>query len=205
MKQEFEAIDTDGSRWIDKSQLKAYAMKMKYDFTEEELDDLTYNMDTNQNDKISMDEFIAGMVGLSLLCSHRFTTERCSFLLTNSFVLGRFLYEKAAARAGYANYVINDEMYLMKIEADFKEIDQDGNGFINKQELREMGKKVQYYLSEDELESIMKDMDEDQDGKITLEEFIAATVSITAPDRACSCDIHFACLNSTFLWSVSLR
>ncbi len=56
-----------------------------------------------------------------------------------------------------------------------------------------MGKKVQYYLSEDELESIMKDMDEDQDGKITLEEFIAATVCITAPDRACSCDIHFAC------------
>lgn len=56
-------------------------------------------------------------------------------------------------------------------------MDADGSGVVTKEDLRQKAKEVNYYLSEDELESTIQSMDEDGDGKITLEEFIASMVS----------------------------
>jgi len=69
MKQEFNAIDTDGSGWISKAELKAYSMRMKYNLTEEQIDDFLYQADVNQNDKIGLDEYISAMVGDKPVCS----------------------------------------------------------------------------------------------------------------------------------------
>jgi Ca2+-binding EF-hand superfamily protein len=68
-------------------------------------------------------------------------------------------------------------MYLEKLKADFKAMDADGNGVVTKEDLLQKAKEVHYYLSEEELESTIQSMDENDDGKISLEEFIAATVS----------------------------
>ena len=68
-------------------------------------------------------------------------------------------------------------MYLAKLKADFEEIDADGNGVVTKEELRLKAKEIDYYVSEEELERTIQSMDEDNDGKISLEEFISATVS----------------------------
>jgi hypothetical protein len=73
--------------------------------------------------------------------------------------------------------VVNGEMYIEKLKAEFKTIDQDGNGLVEKAELVEMAKNLQYGLSEEELDNIVKDMDSDHDGMISLEEFIASAVS----------------------------
>ena len=40
-----------------------------------------------------------------------------------------------------------------------------------------MANKLAYTMNEQELDSLMNDMDDNKDGKISLEEFIAATVS----------------------------
>ena len=58
-----------------------------------------------------------------------------------------------------------------------EEIDADGNGVVTKEELRLKAKEIDYYVSEEELERTIQSMDEDNDGKISLEEFISATVS----------------------------
>ena len=54
----------------------------------------------------------------------------------------------------------------------------DGSGFVDKDELRQMASNLGYEISEDELTSLMKEMDHDDDGKIDFQEFIAHNVCI---------------------------
>jgi len=62
LKGEFKSIDTDGSGWISKAELKKYSSTMKYNLTEAQIDDFIYNADANQNDKVGIDEYIAAVV-----------------------------------------------------------------------------------------------------------------------------------------------
>lgn len=62
MKKEFNSIDSDGSGWISKAELKAYSMNMKYNLTEEQIDDFLYEADANGNDRVGLDEYISAMV-----------------------------------------------------------------------------------------------------------------------------------------------
>ena len=48
---------------------------------------------------------------------------------------------------------------------------QDGNGFINRQELRVVMMNLGEQLSEDEIECLIDDVDIDGDGQINYEEF----------------------------------
>lgn len=145
MKQEFDSIDSDHSGWISKSELRAYSKTMKYNLTEEQIEDFLYQADANQNDKVGLDEYISAM---------------------------------AAAQTGKAYFILNGEMYLAKLKADFQAMDADGNGVVTKEDLRQKAKDIEYYITEEELESTIQSMDENEDGKITLEEFVAATIKI---------------------------
>ena len=67
---------------------------------------------------------------------------------------------------------------IEKLKADFAAIDKGNSGFVEKEELVAMAANLNYALSETELNAIVEDMDADKDGKISLEEFIAATVKV---------------------------
>ena len=67
---------------------------------------------------------------------------------------------------------------MAKLQADFAAMDTDGNGVVTKEDLRKKAKEINYSLSEEELDSTIASMDSDNDGKINLEEFIAAAVRI---------------------------
>lgn len=67
MKTKFKSIDTDGSGWINKAELKQWSVESGYGFSEEQIDDLCYEMDSSGNDRISIDEFINGMVRAQIL------------------------------------------------------------------------------------------------------------------------------------------
>ncbi len=62
IKAEFNIIDTDRSGWISKAELKEYSRKMKYNLTEEQIDDFLYDADANENDRVGLDEYISAMV-----------------------------------------------------------------------------------------------------------------------------------------------
>ena len=68
-------------------------------------------------------------------------------------------------------------MYICKLKADFASTDLNGDGFVTREEILENAAAIEYYLTADELEATMRDYDIDHDGKISLDEFIAATVS----------------------------
>ena len=62
MKTKFKSIDADNSGWIGKLELKKWSADNGYGFSEEQIDDLCYSMDSSGNGKINVDEFIQGMV-----------------------------------------------------------------------------------------------------------------------------------------------
>jgi Ca2+-binding EF-hand superfamily protein len=92
--------------------------------------------------------------------------------------LDRFrIVPQAASQTGKAYFVLNGEMYLAKLKEDFKEIDVDGSGIVTKEDLQRKAIDIDYFLSEEEIESTIQSMDGDGDGQISLEEFVASAVS----------------------------
>lgn len=79
-------------------------------------------------------------------------------------------------REGNSYFVINGELYIQKLRADFDAIDVDGSGFITKEDLVEMARQSNYVLSKEELDKTIEGMDDDGDGKISVEEFVASAV-----------------------------
>jgi len=75
-------------------------------------------------------------------------------------------------------------MLLAKLKSDFKGLDADGSGFVTEKDLRDKAKEASYCVTQEEMDSIIKDMDENKDGKISLEEFIAA--SVRSEEALCS-------------------
>ena len=74
---------------------------------------------------------------------------------------------------------MNGELFLRKMVDDFKAIDRDGNGFIDRSDLEDISKQLEYEMTDEELDFQFRDMDQDNDGQISLEDFIAATVKIS--------------------------
>lgn len=81
-------------------------------------------------------------------------------------------------QTGKPFFTVTEEMYSAKLKADFGRLDEDGSEFVTPEELRVKAKEVYYYsLSEKELLTVIDTMDLDGDGKISLDEFVAAAVS----------------------------
>ena len=55
----------------------------------------------------------------------------------------------------------------------FKTFDADGSGFIDRHEMRSLMKKLAQDLTEEEITQIMDEVDQDDDGEISFEEFRA--------------------------------
>jgi len=64
MVKEFKSIDTSHDGTIDKSELTEHSKKMKYGLTEEQIEDFLYEIDSNGNDIVGLDEYIAATVSL---------------------------------------------------------------------------------------------------------------------------------------------
>ena len=89
---------------------------------------------------------------------------------------GPILETQAATKTGKAYFHLNAEMYVAKLKDDFRELDVDGNGVVTREDLLQKAKDIHYFLSQEELERTIQSMDEDGDGKISLEEFVASVV-----------------------------
>lgn len=80
--------------------------------------------------------------------------------------------------------MINGELYIEKLKADFGAMDADNTGYITRSNLQEMAEKTDYILSEKELDETMKELDLDGNGEISIDEFIAASIRIKDPSVA---------------------
>ena len=67
---------------------------------------------------------------------------------------------------------IRDENSDEEIREAFSVFDKDGNGVISPAELRHVLSNIGQKLSDDEIDEIMRDTDEDEDELINYEEFV---------------------------------
>lgn len=73
--------------------------------------------------------------------------------------------------------ILKDKVALRKIAAEaFKAVDTDGSGFLEKNELEQVLNNVSLDLgvdkpSSEEVEEVLKELDANSDGKLSLEEF----------------------------------
>jgi len=96
-------------------------------------------------------------------------------------LLDDFIQVMASSQAGNSFYILNGELYIEKLRADFRSMDADNSGYITRENLQEMTAKSDYILSEKELDDTMKAMDLDGNGQISIDEFIAVSVRIKDP------------------------
>ena len=129
MKEKFQEIDTDQSGWISRTELMEYYKKIDYEYTEEEIDDILYEVDFDGDGKIQIDEFITGMV--------TFCAGNAFFVLNGEMFLAKLKREFDAMDADGDGVVTREELKAgstlspEEIELTMKELDTDGDGKIS--------------------------------------------------------------------------
>jgi len=71
----------------------------------------------------------------------------------------------------------NRELFQQDLKAEFQAIDTDHSGWISKAELREYSKRMNYGLTEEQIEDFLYEADENGNDRVGLDEYIAAIVS----------------------------
>ena len=168
----FEEFDADGSGYIDVSELQVALTKAGKSVTEQECESILRQVDTNGDGQISFEEF-------SELFKRRTNVvpfnaagfySACQKVLTNVLSSTPFV----AAPASQADAITAPASSAL--QAAFEEIDTDGSGYIDFDELFSAltnvceGKSCQY-VSRQEVEAIFKLVDTNQDGQISYNEF----------------------------------
>ena len=86
--------------------------------------------------------------------------------------------EAKAYLESYGGRIPIEDDYFMRVptleEASelFREVDRDGSGYLDEDEIRDMSIQLGMELSAKEVKAVFKEMDTDRDGKVTSEEFV---------------------------------
>eukprot|EP00977_Amphora_coffeiformis_P007228 scaffold1569_cov171-Amphora_coffeaeformis.AAC.14 len=128
MKEKFREIDTDHSGWISRSELMEYYRKTQCEYTDEEIDDMMYEADINEDGKMQIDEFIV----------HTASSYEggAFFVLSGEMFLAKLKREFQTMDANGDGVVTREELRKgsplseAEIELTFKELDTDGDGNI---------------------------------------------------------------------------
>jgi Ca2+-binding EF-hand superfamily protein len=75
--------------------------------------------------------------------------------------------------AQFPTFLALDQELTELIQREFTTFDRDSSGFIDLQELKEISRQLGQDLNEEELQTALRELDTNQDGKISLEEFTA--------------------------------
>lgn len=134
LKEAFELFDKNHDGKISGDELGCVLRSLGLEYSQEEVDEMIKNADTNENGFVEYDEFLVMM--------QRFSQHP-------------------------PNLPSMDE----KTREAFRVFDLDGNGYIDKNELRHVMKRLGENLSEDDVKEMFREADLNNDGKIDFNEF----------------------------------
>lgn len=143
MKQAFDLFDKNHDGRISSDELGRVLRTLGHDHSQEEVEDMIKTADTNENGFVEFDEFVAMM--------RRWTH--------NSEVEG-------ADGVSTSSSTKSDK----QLEA-FRVFDMDGNGYIDKHELRYTMRRLGENLSDEDIKEMFKEADLNGDGLIDYSEF----------------------------------
>jgi len=141
----FEKVDVDGNGYVDQHELKAVLEAAGVENPKREVEKMLRKAMKRRGDVLNFDEFVALMLFNSPLRKR------------SSLVKVEPLSEEA----------------IEELKRAFQRYDVDQSGYIDKKELKNLMKKEQNYVpTSQELKAIMKRVDTNGDGKLSLPEFI---------------------------------
>jgi len=164
MRKMFQDADADGNGFLDKDEVRQVLMKHAgtSELDESRVENYFARADTNKDGRIDHAEFMN--------------------LVEAEASLEKVL--DSDAHAVYRNQRIPAKQFVA-IRESFLQADFDGNGFLDKAEVRELleqsaategGQALWKIFTESEVEGYFRRADKNQDGKINLEEFLNAIV-----------------------------
>lgn len=162
----------------DTGQVKEKTGQEKVQF-EKEIKEMFELFDKNKDKSISVDEMGKALRAMGFNMTHKQIKTAIKQIDANKNGKVEF--------GEFRNFMLRqykeqdgDEDQQKQIRQAFKVFDRDGNGYIDKKELRRALKSLGEPLSESELSMMMSDADINGDGKIDYEEFVRMWTQKTA-------------------------
>ena len=144
------------------------------DADEESPPKVAFQEDSNRRPLPSVEKLAAirSLSGRSLVSACSSTTMKKSGLWPGTFRSGilKLLRDRESwtdtAGVGIVSIIAGDVHHVFRV------VDVDGNGEIDKDELRQLFAKIDCSIPQEELDNVMKELDANNDGKITEEDFM---------------------------------
>lgn len=191
LKLAFSAFDTDQSGHIDAEELKEVLTAVGQEPTESQLKEIMKLADEDGNGEISLPEFIKVAkeykdIDLTLKKAFKKTADESRAWLTN-IIERKGLMIEGADENGDNQYPFSEYIEIVKnmskksttSEDEFAELklvfsafDKDESGHITEEELKDVLTAIGHAPTESQLKEVMQLADEDNNGEISLSEFI---------------------------------
>ena len=157
----FEAIDKDKSGFIDGNEMAEFGQYIgNRNWTPSEIDEMFQKMDTNNDGKISLEEF----QNFAHEQTAHHSSERFQAMIQGFIEVGNLI-----------------EARKTMIEAVYKKIDVNGRGTVTRDEMMEFGRFMNSKFDEEKLNKLMDQMDLDKDGLVSYHEFLAYFAKLSKP------------------------
>jgi len=168
LKLAFGAIDKDKSNGINMEELAAFGQYIgNRDWDSKKLALVFEAMDTNKDGQVDLGEF----QDFCFKETAHHSTETFQAMIRSFVEVGNMLDENRKL-----------------IKAVYDKIDLDGNGFVNRAEMKEFGLFMNSKFDDAKLNKLMTQMDLDRDGVVSCEEFIGYFAKLSKPvDDASFC------------------
>jgi Ca2+-binding EF-hand superfamily protein len=165
-RQLFDEIDADRGGTLDRSEIKQLAKRLGKRLSEKQLHEAMMEMDADGSGEVAFDEFVSWWKGYQ---------DRGGGGLFSGLSLD-FL---KSAPPPPPETELERNMRLAEEEAErqrearqlFDEIDEDGGGTLDRDEIKQLAKKLGKKISEKQLSEAMLEMDADSSGDVCFEEF----------------------------------
>ena len=165
-RQLFDEIDVDGGGTLDRAEIKQLTKRLGNRLSEKQLHEAMMEMDADGSGEVAFDEFVAWWKGYQ---------DRGG----GGFFSGLSLNFLKSAPPPPPETELERNMRLAEEEADrqrkarqlFDELDEDGGGTLDRDEIKQLAKRLGKKISEKQLSEAMLEMDADGSGDVCFEEF----------------------------------
>lgn len=155
----FDLIDEDNSGSLDRDEIQNLAGRLGKHLTIAQLDEAMDEMDEDGGGAVEFDEFVAWWMDTA--------SQQCGVFANGAPKLGQT--------------VLRKNMTSAELRTVFLEIDADGSGVLDRDEVAVLARRLGHTLTHSQLDRAMSEMDEDGDGEVDFEEFKNWCVHTPAP------------------------
>jgi calmodulin len=163
IREAFRAFDANGDGFISPQEFKHAISQLKIGASEEEVAWLVARLDINADGMVSYEEFLA---------NHFHAARDPGVANVGTAFVEHFSSHDAAAQSLWQRVARVFKERGVPLRQAFALFDSDGDGIISRQDLLEAFKLMRLGLSDSDVDRMMRDIDANQDGNVSIHEFV---------------------------------